>query len=133
MVKRVGNKIQEKIDSGEIKESELMEEAKDLMMKMKGMPGMKNFQDMFSKMGMPKNGKMNMSKMESNIKLARQKERMREKLKKRKEEKEKKNFKHTVFKDDTVLEKSKRVNNKKKKRKKKKKKKKEGGDVESKI
>ena len=39
------NKIQEKIDSGEIKESELMEEAKELMTKMKGMPGMKNFQD----------------------------------------------------------------------------------------
>lgn len=132
MVKRVGNKIQEKIDSGEIKESELMEEAKELMTKMKGMPGMKNFQDMFSKMGMPKNGKMNMAKMDSNIKLAKQKERMREKLKKRKEAQEKKTFTHSVFKDETTVEKSKRVNNKKKKRKKKKKKKK-AVEPESKI
>ena len=35
-----------KIKSGEIKESELMEEAQNLMSKMDSMPGMKNFQKM---------------------------------------------------------------------------------------
>ena len=90
MVKKVGNKIEEKIKSGEIKESELMEEAQELMTKMKSMPGMKNFQNMFEKMGMPKGGKVNMgqfnSRMNNNIK-AKQRERMLQKLKKKQEEK----------------------------------------------
>ena len=41
MVKKVGNKIEQKIKSGELKESELMEEAQEMMKKMNGMPGMK--------------------------------------------------------------------------------------------
>ena len=133
MVKKVGNKIEEKIKSGEIKESELMEEAQEMMKKMNGMPGMKNFQKMFGQMGMPMNGKMNMnhfnSTMQNNIKLSKQKERMLEKLKKRREEREKKNaeqsqeFTHSVFKGGEKMEKSKRVNNKKKKKRRKKKKK----------
>tara|TARA_Y100001970_G_C14213641_1_gene848395 strand:+ start:1296 stop:2387 length:1092 start_codon:yes stop_codon:yes gene_type:complete len=134
MVKKVGNKIEQKIKSGELKESELMEEAQEMMKKMNGMPGMKNFQKMFGQMGMPMNGKMNMnhfnSVMHNNIKLSKQKERMLEKLRKRKEEREKQqqekgpeSFNHSVFKGEEKMEKSKRVNNKKKKRRRKKKKK----------
>ena len=88
MVKKVGKKLDEKLKSGEIKESELMEEASELMKKMKSMPGVKNMEQIFSKMGMPtgKNAKMNMSAMQANlqrnIKLSKQKERLREKLKK---------------------------------------------------
>ena len=87
MVKNIGSKIDEKIKSGEIKESELMEEGMDLLNKMKGMPGMGDMQKMFEKMGMPglgKGAKLNMSAMEShlnrNMKNAKMKERMRTKV-----------------------------------------------------
>jgi hypothetical protein len=86
MVKNIGSKIDEKIKSGEIKESELMKEGMDLLNKMKDMPGMDNMQKMFSQMGMPglgKGAKVNMGAMEAqlnrNMKNAKMKERMRAK------------------------------------------------------
>jgi len=84
MVKNIGSKIDEKIKSGEIKESELMEEGMELLNKMKGMPGMGDMQKIFSQMGIPglgKGGKINMGAMEAqlnrNMKQAKMKERMR--------------------------------------------------------
>ena len=84
MVKNIGNKIDDKLKSGEIKESELMEEGMDLLNKMKNMPGMENMQQMFSQMGIPglgKGAKLNMGAMEAqmnrNMKTAKMKERMR--------------------------------------------------------
>jgi hypothetical protein len=88
LVKNVGEKLDTKIKSGDIKESELIAEATEIMNKMKNMPGMDNIQSMLSKMGLPglggKNGgKVNMSAMESqlnkNMKNAKMKERMKEK------------------------------------------------------
>ena len=86
MVKNIGGKIDEKIKSGEIKESELMQEGMDLLNKMKDMPGMGNMQQMFSQMGIPglgKGAKMNMGAMEAhlnrNMKTAKMKERIRTK------------------------------------------------------
>jgi hypothetical protein len=86
MVKNVGSKIDEKLKSGEIKESELMEEGMGLLNKMKDMPGMENMQKMFSQMGIPglgNNAKVNMGAMEAqlnkNMKHAQMKERMRSK------------------------------------------------------
>ncbi len=108
MVKTVGSKLDQKLKSGEIKESELMEESKELLNKMKNMPGMDNIEKMFSKMGpagmggmasMMSNmmgglggkGKVNVGAMESalnkNLKMAKAKERMKAKL----EEKQKGN------------------------------------------
>ena len=52
MVKKVGSKLDEKIKSGEIKESELMQEASQLMGKMKNIPGVKNMETLLKKMGM---------------------------------------------------------------------------------
>ena len=89
MVKKVGAKLDAKLKSGEIKESELMKEASDLMEKMKTMPGMKNMNSMLGKMGLPvgKNSQINMNAMQShmkrNIKKATQKERMLRKLEER--------------------------------------------------
>jgi len=135
MVKNVGDKIEKKIKSGEIKESELMEEAAEMMKKMKKMPGMKNFQKMFGEMGLPTNGKFNMghfnSTMGNNIKLSKQKERMLEKLKKKREDlmkqqnelKREEDFVHEVFRDGEKMQKSTRPGKKKKKKKKKKNKK----------
>jgi len=86
MVTNIGNKIDEKIKSGEIKESELMSEGMDLLNKMQSMPGMGDMQKMFSQMGIPglgKGGKMNMGAMEAhlnkNMKTAKMKERMQAK------------------------------------------------------
>ncbi len=86
MVKNIGSKIDEKIKSGEIKESELMEEGMELLNKMKNMPGMGDMQKMFSQMGIPglgKGAKINMGAMEAqlnkNMKMAKMKERIKTK------------------------------------------------------
>lgn len=87
LVKSVGNKLDTKIKSGDIKESELISEATDMMNKMKNMPGMGNIQAMLNKMGMGNlgglGGKVNTAAMEANLnqkmKMAQTKERMRAK------------------------------------------------------
>ena len=95
LVKNVGSKLDQKFKSGEIKESELMQEASDLLSKMKGMPGMNNLADMLNKMGMGgmmggmgggnNKSKVNIGAMQShlqrNMKLSQMKERMQQKLK----------------------------------------------------
>jgi len=52
LVKNVGDKLDTKIKSGEINQSELMSEATEIMNKMKDMPGMGDIQSMLGKMGM---------------------------------------------------------------------------------
>jgi len=85
LVKNVGEKLDTRIKSGEIKESELIAEATDLMNKMKNMPGMDGIQEMLSKMGMStsglgKGGKVNYGAMEAELnkkmRIAKMKERM---------------------------------------------------------
>ena len=87
MVKNVGGKIDEKIKSGELKESELISEGVDILNKMQNMPGMGNMQEMFSKLGIPglgKGAKMNTAAMEAqlkkNLKMAKMKEKMKTKM-----------------------------------------------------
>jgi len=93
LVKKMGGKLDSKIKSGEIKESELLEEATQFMGKMKSMPGMENMQSMLSKMGMGGGGGGGKSKagmaafqshMQQNIKHAKTRERMQAKLEARK-------------------------------------------------
>jgi hypothetical protein len=85
LVKNVGEKLDTRIKSGEIKESELIAEATEIMNKMKSMPGMDGIQEMLSKMGMSasglgKGGKVNYGAMEAELnkkmRLAKMKERM---------------------------------------------------------
>uniref|UniRef100_A0A6C0JW82 Uncharacterized protein n=1 Tax=viral metagenome TaxID=1070528 RepID=A0A6C0JW82_9ZZZZ len=80
MIKNVGTKIDDKIKTGDIKESELLEEALSMMQKMKDIPGMKDIQDKLNKMGLSSN-KVNNSamktQMERNIKKAKYKEYLR--------------------------------------------------------
>ena len=82
LVKTVGNKLDAKIKSGELKESEMIQEATEIMNKMKNMPGMGNIQSMLNKMGMG-GGKVNTGAMEAqmnrNLKTAQMKERIRAK------------------------------------------------------
>ena len=95
LVKKVGTKLNDKIQSGEIKESELLSEASDILNKMKGMPGMGDLSKMFGKMGMPnmggKGSKMNVgamqNKVQQNLKRAQTKERIQKKIKERQMEK----------------------------------------------
>ena len=95
LVKNVGGKLDSKIKSGEIKESEIMKEASDLLSKMKDMPGMGDIQSMMRQMGLNlgKGQKVNLGamqgKLSQDIKVAQMKERMRQKsLQKQKEQKE---------------------------------------------
>jgi hypothetical protein len=80
LVQSVGNKIDSKIKMGELKESELMEEASEMLKKMKDMPGLDQLFKKFAG-----GGKMDMSGMQSklnqNVKAAKMKERLQQKLK----------------------------------------------------
>ena len=73
----IGDKIDKKIKSGDLKESELIEEAAMMFQKIKGMPGMSQFEAMFQ-------GKMNTTgmknKMDQQLKKAKMKERLQQKL-----------------------------------------------------
>jgi len=90
LVKSVGEKLDTRIKSGELKESELIAEATELMNKMKNMPGMDGIQSMLGKMGglgnmggLGKGAKMNYGAMEAELekkmRIAKMKERMKTK------------------------------------------------------
>lgn len=109
LVKNVGSKLDEKMKSGDIKESELLEEATSMFNNMKNMPGMpggsamaggaEGMQDLFNNfnipelmknMGMmPGNAKFNQNafnaKMQDNLKTSKTKERMRARLQQNKQ------------------------------------------------
>lgn len=57
LVKNVGSKLDAKMKSGDVKESDLLAEASEMMKKMKDMPGMGDIQNMMSKMGLNPQGK----------------------------------------------------------------------------
>ena len=86
IVKKVGNKLDEKLKSGELKESELLKEAQELMKKMGKTPGMKNMNNLFGQMGMPIGRKTKINQnafqahMQRNIRQATMRERMKQKL-----------------------------------------------------
>jgi hypothetical protein len=136
LVKNVGEKLDSKMKSGEIKESELISEATDLMNKMKNMQGMEEIQSMLSKMGM--NGKLNTSAMQAHLdrsmKMAKTKERMKAKVEANKLAKEKESEQDTssnvkpqytdedilkLFSNEEELTSSNKTKSKKKKNKKK--------------
>jgi len=91
MVKNIGDKLENKLKTGDIKESELIQEATEMMSKMKDMPGMGNIEKMLGQFGLPlgKNAKVNMgafqSHMQQNLKMSKQRERMLKKLQDKKE------------------------------------------------
>ena len=92
LVKTVGSKLDDRLQSGDIKESELLEEAQDMMKKMKNMPGMGNLQGLLGKMGMGGGGKMNTGAMQAQLsqrmRMAQTKERMRSRVQSRQEKDE---------------------------------------------
>jgi hypothetical protein len=89
IIKSVGSKLDSKLKSGELKESEIMQEASELMSKMKNMPGMNNLASMLSKMGMNMpggmgggggGGKVNFGAMQSQLNKNMKQAQMRERL-----------------------------------------------------
>lgn len=93
VVKNVGDKLDGKIKSGEIKESEILAEGMELLNNMKNMPGMENMQNIFSAMGMG-GQKMNhgatTSRLQQNLKMAQMRERMRKKQEQQQQQKQEK-------------------------------------------
>jgi hypothetical protein len=81
LVKNIGTKLETKIKSGDLKESELLEEASQIMDKMKDIPGMK---EMMSKMGM--GGKLDMKAMTNKLQESLRKSKMKERMNKKREE-----------------------------------------------
>ena len=97
IIKTVGAKLDSKLKSGELKESEIMQEASELMSKMKNMPGMNNLASMLSKMGMSMpgggggmggGGKVNFGAMQSQLNKNMKQAQMRERLLKKVQEKQ---------------------------------------------
>lgn len=103
LVKSVGTKLDKKLKSNDLKESDLLAEAGDMMKNMKNIPGMGNIQDMLSKMGMgnipgmgnfpgfsggvPKGGKMSMNALQSQLQKTMKMAKMQENLKQQKQKK----------------------------------------------
>ena len=95
IIKSVGTKLDSKLKSGELKESEIMQEASELMSKMKSMPGMNNLASMLSKMGMnvpgmggAGGGKVNFGAMQSQLNKNMKQSQMRERLLKKVQDKQ---------------------------------------------
>jgi hypothetical protein len=112
LVKNIGSKLEDKIKKGDLKESELLEEASQIMEKMQDIPGMK---EMMGKMGM--GGKVDFkamsNKLQENLRKSKMKDRLNKKREERASEKEKVNITQksentfVVKVDDSVPEKSK--------------------------
>ena len=91
LVKNVGSKLDERIKSGEIKESELYSEATEIMNKMKDMPGMDNIQSILRQMGMPggampnlgRNAKVDVNAMQNQLNRMEKNAKMKENMKKK--------------------------------------------------
>ena len=96
LIKKIGSKIDDKMKSGNISQEEMMKEASELMSKMKGMGGEKQFQDMMQNMmktmggmgGMGGGGKakFDMNKMNSMMSKNSSRQKMLDKLEKRRKE-----------------------------------------------
>ena len=87
LVNNIGSKLDKKMKDGSINQSELLEEAQDIFKNMKNMPGMNNMESILKSMNlnnmMPPGGKFNNkafeSMMDSNIRMAKMRERMNKK------------------------------------------------------
>jgi hypothetical protein len=95
LVKTVGNKLNKKMESGEVSQEELMKEASDIFGKMKGMGGNEQFTEIFKnlakQMNGGKNSKLDLNAMSNMMKLNTTKEKMKEKLNKRRTQMEEQN------------------------------------------
>ena len=82
LIKTIGDKIKNKMDSGDISKDELMGEASELLSKMKEMGGEGQMKDILKKFagGMGKNARMDMSALHRMAKSEGMRDRMRKKM-----------------------------------------------------
>ena len=81
LVNNISSKLDSKMKNGDIKESDLMKEAGDLMSKMKNMPGMPNIEELMKNMNVPKNKKgMMKQQFNQNMRTSGTKARLQRKL-----------------------------------------------------
>jgi hypothetical protein len=80
LVKTVGSKLDSKMKSGDLNQSELFSEATEMIQNMKNIPGMGNIQEMMDKMGMGKKTKINKPAMENKLKLNNKRQALRKKM-----------------------------------------------------
>lgn len=81
LVNNISSKLDSKMKTGDIKESDLMKEAGDLMNKMKNMPGMPNIEELIKNMNVPKNKQgMMKQKFNQNMRTSGTKARLQRKL-----------------------------------------------------
>lgn len=113
LIKKIGTKLEDKIKSGEVKESELLEETAEMMRNIKNTPGLKDMEKIFktfaannkggdgdkvsqgmANMASMFSGKKQMNAMQSqlskNIRESKQRERMLKKLEERRKQRENK-------------------------------------------
>ena len=88
LVKKIGSKLDDKMKAGSISQEELMKEASEMMSKMKGGAGGKDFQNMMKNMmksmgGSTGKGMFDMNRMSAMMGQNAQKDRMRTKLEQR--------------------------------------------------
>jgi hypothetical protein len=111
LIKTIGTKLDDKFKSGEIKESELLEEATEMLNKMKKVPGMKNIDEMLKKMGMPggvgnmaAGSKIDLGAMKNNLNKNLKNAKMRERMLKKLEEKKKENEIQKIIDNAVVID-----------------------------
>ena len=88
LIKKIGSRIDQEIRSGGLKESELLQEASELLEKMRTTPGMEGIHEMMAKMGVSNERDIRVAKgrMSEQMKTAKTRDRLREKLAKRRAE-----------------------------------------------
>ena len=65
LVKNVGNKLDNKMQSGEINETDLMKDVANMVGKMKDVPGMGNLEGLIQSLGIPGKGKVDLNAMQN--------------------------------------------------------------------
>jgi len=104
LVKNISSKLDTKIKSGELKESELMSEASEMLNKMKDMPGMGNIGKMFGDMGIPgvsKKTKININAMKSQLERTVKSAKIKENITKNTEERKRKEQLNSIIEKET--------------------------------
>jgi hypothetical protein len=96
LIKNIGEKLNNKMESGEVNEQDLLKESVNLFSQMKNIPGLNNFTDILNNMGnIPgvNKKKMDVKGMEQKFNKLQKTEQLKERLKKKRDKKneEKKN------------------------------------------
>ena len=102
LIKNIGEKLNDKMESGEVNEQDLLKESVNLFSQMKNIPGLNNFTDILNNMGnIPgiNKKKMDVKGMEQKFNKLQKNEKLKERLKKKRDKKteEKKTQSNNIY------------------------------------